>query len=85
MPETAAVHTDDVAVDRFAAMMKEKLAIARAKGRGGWETCYEEELLEMLDHHVLKGDMRDVANIAMMIHLNREDRRAAWAEEVPLV
>ena len=69
------VHTDDMAVDRFAAMMKDKLALARAKGRGGWETCQEEELLEMLHDHTLKGDMRDVANIAMMIHLNREARR----------
>ena len=68
-------HTDDLAVDRFAAMMKDKLAAARAKGRRGWETCEEQELIEMLDFHVLKGDMRDVANIAMMIHLNREARR----------
>lgn len=73
MPETT--HTDDLAVDRFAAMMKDKLAAARDKGRGGWETCQEEELLEMLYDHTLKGDMRDVANIAMMIHLNREARR----------
>lgn len=28
-------HPDDAAVDRFAAAMKEKLAAAREKGRGG--------------------------------------------------
>ena len=66
------LHTDDLAVDRFAVMMKEKLAAARAKGRGGWETCEEGLLLDLLNGHVRKGDMRDVANIAMMIHLNRE-------------
>jgi hypothetical protein len=74
MTETT-VHADDLAVDRFAAMMKDKLSAARAKGRGGWETCPEGHLLEMLYDHTLKGDMRDVANIAMMIHLNREAGR----------
>lgn len=65
-------HSDDLAVDQFAVAMKEKLAIARAKGRGGWQECPESHLVEMLREHVAKGDMRDVANIAMMIYLNRE-------------
>jgi hypothetical protein len=30
-------HKDDIAVDRFAAAMKAKLAAARAKGRDGWD------------------------------------------------
>ena len=30
-------HSDDEAVDRFAAELKAKLADAREKGRGGWE------------------------------------------------
>jgi hypothetical protein len=68
-------HSDDLAVDRFAAAMKAKLAVSRAKGRGGWETCPVPDLLAMLREHVAKGDMRDVANLAMMIHLNREDGR----------
>lgn len=70
--EGTAIHPDDAAVDRFAAEMKAKMAHSRAKGRGGWETCPEPYLMEMLREHVEKGDMRDVANIAMMIHLNRE-------------
>jgi hypothetical protein len=56
--------------------MKAKMAAARAKGRGGWQDCSEGDLLDMLRHHVRKGDMRDVANIAMMIHLNRETNNA---------
>lgn len=36
-PRQPAVHTDDAAVDRFAAAMKAKLAKAREKGRGGWD------------------------------------------------
>lgn len=70
--ETTIPHTDDVAVDRFAWRMKLKLSDARAKGRGGWEQCPEADLLAMLRDHVEKGDMRDVANLAMMIWHNRE-------------
>jgi hypothetical protein len=75
--ETTIPHTDDVAVDRFAWRMKLKLAEARAKGRGGWERCPEADLMAMLRDHIDKGDMRDVANLAMMIHLNRECADAA--------
>ncbi|WP_261541710.1 hypothetical protein [Burkholderia multivorans] len=60
-------HSDDVAVDSFAAVMKHKLALAREKGRGGWETCSPADLSRMLREHVEKGDPRDVANLAMMI------------------
>lgn len=74
-PQTTALHPDDLAVEQFAAAMKAKLAAGRAKGRSGWETCPEARLLYMLHEHIGKGDMRDVANIAMMIHLNREAGR----------
>ncbi|MFS2103583.1 hypothetical protein [Ralstonia sp. Ralssp135] len=60
-------HPDDVAVDRFAAAMKEKLAQAREKGRGGWEQCDPVELSIMLREHVEKGDPRDVANFCMFL------------------
>ncbi|MDN7939384.1 hypothetical protein QZM76_14055 [Burkholderia multivorans] len=60
-------HSDDVAVDSFAAAMKHKLALARAKGRGGWETCSPADLSRMLREHVAKGDPRDVANFCMML------------------
>ena len=60
-------HPDDIAVDHFALAMKEKLAIARAKGRGGWQHCTPAELSTMLREHVEKGDPRDVANFCMFL------------------
>lgn len=65
-------HPDDIAVDRFATMMKDKLAAARAKGRGGWDDpsqCTVEDLSIMLRVHVGKGDPVDVANFAMMLSM----------------
>lgn len=66
------LHPDNAAVDKFARLMKEKLADARTKGRSGWQHCPEQYLLDELRKHIRKGDMRDVANFAMMIHFNRE-------------
>lgn len=66
----ATIHTDDMAVDRFAAAMKAKLASARAKGRSGWddpERCTVEHLSELLHGHLAKGDPVDVANFCMML------------------
>lgn len=60
-------HPDDLAVDRFAAAMKEKLALARTKGRSGWEQCDPANLSAMLHEHVAKGDPRDVANFCMFL------------------
>ena len=61
-------HSDDIAVDAMAAAMKEKLAQARAKGRGGWETCSQQDLSRMLREHVEKGDPRDVANFCAFLY-----------------
>lgn len=69
------VHPDDQAVDAFAVAMKEKMAVARAKGRGGWEDpaqCSADDLSRMLRDHVEKGDPRDVANFCMMLHQRGE-------------
>lgn len=66
MPE----HTDDIAVDRFAAAMKAKLAKKRAEGYGGWddpEECTIEHLSRLLISHLAKGDPVDIGNFAMMI------------------
>ena len=70
-----AAHPDDAAVDAFAAAMKEKLAAARAKGRGGWdgdEPGMQQRLSDMLRAHVEKGDPRDVANFCMFLHQRGE-------------
>lgn len=74
-------HTDDIAVDQFAAAMKAKLLLARAKGRAGWETCAVEILQESLVAHTAKGDPTDVANFAMMLWARGESTRLErqWA------
>ena len=64
------LHPDNIAVDRFAAGMKEKLAMARVKGRSGWDDpakCTVEHLSDLLRTHVEKGDPVDVANFCMML------------------
>lgn len=69
------VHPDDLAVDAFADAMKQKMASARAKGRGGWEDpaqCSAVDLTRLLRDHVEKGDPRDVANFCMMLHQRGE-------------
>lgn len=68
-------NSDDLAVDRFAVAMKDKLAKKRDEGRGGWEdkTQYSAEWLsELLRGHVGKGDPVDVANFCMMLHQRGE-------------
>lgn len=70
--------SDNKAVDAFATAMKEKLAIARKKGRGGWQGCSTNDLSRMLREHVEKGDPRDVANFCMFLwHLDASIARAA--------
>lgn len=66
----AVEHPDDAAVNRFAVVMKAKLAISRAKGRGGWDgpSCSAQILSRMLVEHVEKGDPIDVAVLSMMLH-----------------
>lgn len=66
-PDGPEEHLDDIFVDHFAAAMKEKLAQARAKGRGGWETCSRNDLSLLLREHVEKGDPLDVANFCMFL------------------
>ena len=81
--QAATAHEDDLAVDRFAAVMKAKLAKKRDDGRGGWSgpECSEETLSHMLRDHVVKGDPVDVANFAMMLHQRGE--RIAQAAPAP--
>lgn len=77
------VHTDDVAVDAFAAAMKAKLAKARAKGRGGWDDkaqCSQQYLSDLLRGHVEKGDPVVVANFCMMLQQRGEAITAAPAQ-----
>lgn len=71
VPAQPELHSDDIAVDQFAQAMKDKLRIAREqKGRGGWQECSTPDLVKMMFDHIAKGDMRDVANFAMMLWHN---------------
>ncbi|WP_421334134.1 hypothetical protein [Aeromonas veronii] len=73
------VHSDDVAIDRFAAAMKAKMAAARAKGRSGWDSetaCSDLCLARSLVKHIFKGNVgtfEDIANFAMMLHQRNAD------------
>lgn len=69
---TFSVHSDDDAIDTFANAMRDKMALSRAKDRDGWRACPVDVLWQMLREHVEKGDPVDVANFAMMIHLNAD-------------
>jgi hypothetical protein len=67
---TSQIHPDDIAVDKFAAAMKDKMAKQRAKGYGGWQDkddCPAERLQKFLVDHIPKGDPVDVGNFAMML------------------
>ena len=76
-----AQHSDDTAVDLFAAKMKEKLEKSRDKGRRGWESCPIEHLITSLKDHISKGDPVDVANFAMMISQRGESiKTPVWTE-----
>lgn len=72
--DTDDLHTDDVAVNEFAAMMKSRLADKRAAGYDGWDNAklcdvtYLEEL-----HRRAAANKRylDAANFAMMVVLRQ--------------
>lgn len=71
-------HPDDIAVDKFAAAMKAKMAKQRAKGYGGWDEkleCEADHLQHLLVSHIAKGDPVDVGNFAMML-FNRGESTA---------
>jgi hypothetical protein len=75
-------HADDIAVEKFAATMKAKLAEKRAQGYGGWDDtdeCPADYLRQLLVKHVDKGDPVDVGNFAMMLW-NRGERCAPTKE-----
>lgn len=79
-------HTDDLAVDRFAAAMKAKMAASRAKGRNGWDNpdlCPVERLQGMLLDHLAKGDPVDIGNFAMMLFNRNAPVAAAAPGAVP--
>lgn len=84
--QQAFAHSDDIAVDKFAAAMKAKMAKQRARGYSGWddkEDCPTERLQQMLMDHIAKGDPVDIGNFAMML-FNRGEGTAANAVSEPV-
>lgn len=73
---------DNMAVDKFAKAMKEKLAKARAKGRRGWddkEACSDEHLSALFHSHLKKcndGNFIDLANFLMFLHVRGANPKA---------
>lgn len=62
----------DSMVDEFSNLMKNKLIKKSQEGFSGWETCQPWELMEMLEEHIAKGDMVDIANYAAMIWYKKQ-------------
>ena len=69
---------EDIADDRLlahaAAAMREKLTLARQRGRGGWwkeDECTIPHLRALLTEHLEKGDMRDVMCLAAMVYVRQ--------------
>lgn len=63
-----AASSDDNAITRFTAAMRDKMAQGRARGRSGWETCPVDELHDLLAHAAADQDYASVGNYAMMLH-----------------
>lgn len=63
---------DERLVRHAAEAMREKLKLARVRGRGGWwnsDECTIDDLRSLLREHIEKGDMRDVLNLAAMVYV----------------
>jgi hypothetical protein len=67
-------HPDDLAVDRFAAEMKRKLAEKREEGYGGWRSASARQLSLQLIMHLERGDPIDIANFALFLRFNRSNK-----------
>jgi len=65
-------HPDEIAIDEFTILMREKMAKSRSKGRNGWDDprlCTTQALSDSLRNHMEKGDPTDVALFCMMLKI----------------
>lgn len=69
---------DNEAVDKFARAMKAKLAMARIKGKIGWdnkETCSGDHIANLFWKNIRReneGNLLDLANFLMFLHVRGE-------------
>lgn len=74
-------HPDNAAVEAFAADMKHKMAIARNKGRNGWDDlsqCNSDIIAYLIAEHLHKdndGNLIDLANLLMMLQFHGGNTR----------
>jgi hypothetical protein len=72
---------DNDLIDRFAVALKAKLAVARARGKGSWESLdWMDECRRQLVEHIAKGDPRDVANYCAFLWHHGESTTPAGEE-----
>lgn len=63
-----AVTSDDAAITRFTAAMRDKMAKGRVDGKHGWESAPVDELHDLLARAATERDYASVGNYAMMLH-----------------
>lgn len=58
---------DETAIEILADNMKKRLAKKRAEGYGGWQSCTEDELSNLLTQSLEKGNPVDIANFCAFL------------------
>lgn len=77
---TPDIHSDDIAVDRFAAALKAEMAEQQAKGRSGWDDpaqCHVQDLAISIVRQIDNGNLLAASNYAMMLF-----NRGAWPADL---
>lgn len=72
LPEESAARIDNAAVDNLAASMKPALAIKRADGYSGWQTCSQQWLSDLFHKQMAKGNLVGMANYLAFLHSRGE-------------
>ena len=75
------IEADAELIDRFAVALKDKLAIARARGKRGWSNPdWMDDCRRQLVEHIAKGDPRDVANYCAFLWHHGEPTNGSGAD-----
>lgn len=74
-PDSVLGQIDIDGVLQAAVAMADKMQLSRDKGRFGWHdpaACHTRTLMDSMLNHIVKGDLVDVMNLAMMVWLRQE-------------